>query len=135
MSSSVDLAPRVAPSARHGALRWPREHTHRRLGTILRLAGALPYPAWRTPTSMGPQLTVLIPAHDEEATLPAALASLRWQALAPTRVVVVADDCTDGTVRCAGRASTPTVASGPSCTSPGPCPTPPGAPPPRWARS
>jgi poly-beta-1,6-N-acetyl-D-glucosamine synthase len=99
VSSSVDLAPeRVVPSARHGALRWPREHTHRRLGTILRLAGALPYPAWRTPSSMGPQLTVLIPAHDEEAALPAALASLRWQALAPTRVVVVADNCTDGTV-------------------------------------
>ena len=39
----------------------------------------------------------LLPAHDEEATLPAALASLAAQTRRPDRVVVVADNCTDRT--------------------------------------
>jgi len=43
-------------------------------------------------------VTVLIPAHNEEASLPATLASLQAQSLRPARVIVVADNCTDGTV-------------------------------------
>jgi poly-beta-1,6-N-acetyl-D-glucosamine synthase len=43
-------------------------------------------------------VTVLIPAHNEEASLPATLASLLSQSRPPERVVVVADNCTDGTV-------------------------------------
>ena len=43
-------------------------------------------------------ITVLIPAHNEEASLPATLASLQQQSLRPARVIVVADNCTDGTV-------------------------------------
>lgn len=43
-------------------------------------------------------ITVLIPAHNEEAALPAALASLRTQTRRPDRVIVVADNCSDGTV-------------------------------------
>ena len=43
-------------------------------------------------------VTVLIPAHDEEASLPATLASLRAQSMPPRRIVVVADNCTDATV-------------------------------------
>ena len=39
----------------------------------------------------------LLPAHDEEASLPAALASLAAQTRRPDRVVVVADNCTDRT--------------------------------------
>ena len=39
----------------------------------------------------------LLPAHDEEATLPAALASLAAQTRPPDRVVVVADNCADRT--------------------------------------
>jgi poly-beta-1,6-N-acetyl-D-glucosamine synthase len=43
------------------------------------------------------RVTVLVPAHDEEASLPATLESLRGQTLPPHRVLVVADGCTDRT--------------------------------------
>lgn len=43
------------------------------------------------------RFSVLIPAHDEAATIGAALASLRAQERPPERVVVVADNCTDDT--------------------------------------
>ncbi len=43
-------------------------------------------------------VTVLIPAHNEEASLPATITSLQRQSLRPTRIIVVADNCTDGTV-------------------------------------
>lgn len=42
-------------------------------------------------------VTVLIPAHDEEQSLPGTLASLLSQSHRPERVVVVADNCTDAT--------------------------------------
>ena len=45
--------------------------------------------------------TVLIPARNEEAVLGQALASLRRQTRPPDRVIVVADNCTDRTVRIA----------------------------------
>ncbi|MGY4643681.1 glycosyltransferase family 2 protein [Cellulomonas sp. URHB0016] len=45
--------------------------------------------------------TVLVPAHDEEAILAQTLASLEHQTRPPDRVLVVADNCTDGTVRIA----------------------------------
>ena len=44
-----------------------------------------------------PRIVALVPAHDEETTLPAALASLRAQTLPPDHVIVVADRCTDAT--------------------------------------
>lgn len=44
------------------------------------------------------RVTVLIPAHDEEEKLPAALDSLERQTRRPERVIVVADNCTDRTV-------------------------------------
>ena len=43
-------------------------------------------------------VTVLIPAHNEELSLPATLASLFAQSHRPERVIVVADNCTDDTV-------------------------------------
>ncbi|MEV4265074.1 glycosyltransferase family 2 protein [Kribbella sp. NPDC049584] len=43
-------------------------------------------------------IVVLVPAHNEEAALPAALDSLWQQTRRPDRVIVVADNCTDGTV-------------------------------------
>ncbi len=43
-------------------------------------------------------VTVLIPAHNEEASIGATLASLQTQSLRPARVIVVADNCTDATV-------------------------------------
>jgi hypothetical protein len=52
------------------------------------------------------RVTVLIPAHDEEAVLGLTLESLAAQSRSPDRVVVVADNCTDRTdsasTRCAG---------------------------------
>jgi cellulose synthase/poly-beta-1,6-N-acetylglucosamine synthase-like glycosyltransferase len=49
-------------------------------------------------------VTVLIPAHNEEASLPETLASLLAQSRKPERIIVVADNCTDSTVRLAGEA-------------------------------
>ncbi|MCB5274711.1 Poly-beta-1,6-N-acetyl-D-glucosamine synthase [Arthrobacter sp. SO5] len=43
-------------------------------------------------------VTVLIPAHNEEASLPLTLTSLMDQSHPPERIIVVADNCTDGTV-------------------------------------
>jgi len=43
-------------------------------------------------------VTVLIPAHNEERSLPHTLTSLQQQTRPPQRVIVVADNCTDGTV-------------------------------------
>ena len=43
-------------------------------------------------------ITVLIPAYNEEASLAATLCSLLSQSHRPERVIVVADNCTDGTV-------------------------------------
>ncbi len=49
-------------------------------------------------------VTVLIPAHNEEASLQATIDSLMAQSHPPERVVVVADNCTDSTVALAIRA-------------------------------
>ncbi|WP_434811357.1 glycosyltransferase family 2 protein [Microbacterium sp. bgisy189] len=46
-------------------------------------------------------VTVLIPAHNEEKSLPITLASLKAQSTPPDRILVVADNCTDGTVQVA----------------------------------
>jgi cellulose synthase/poly-beta-1,6-N-acetylglucosamine synthase-like glycosyltransferase len=43
-------------------------------------------------------VTVLIPAHNEEVSLPSTIASLRAQSRSPERIIVVADNCTDSTV-------------------------------------
>lgn len=49
-------------------------------------------------------VTALIPAHNEEACLAATLESLLSQSHRPRRVIVIADNCTDGTVEIARRA-------------------------------
>jgi cellulose synthase/poly-beta-1,6-N-acetylglucosamine synthase-like glycosyltransferase len=43
-------------------------------------------------------ITALIPAHNEEQSLPVTLASLRAQTTVPERIIVIADNCTDATV-------------------------------------
>lgn len=43
------------------------------------------------------QITVVIPAHNEESALPATLAALQEQSRVPDRVLVVADNCADRT--------------------------------------
>ncbi|MCL3817951.1 glycosyltransferase family 2 protein [Aeromicrobium wangtongii] len=48
-------------------------------------------------------VTVLIPAHDEEASLAATIVSLSSQSHPPERIIVVADNCTDSTVAIALR--------------------------------
>jgi len=57
-------------------------------------------------------VTVLIPAHNEEDCIGATIASLKLQSHPPERIVVVADNCTDGTVsiaQAAGVSVFPTV--------------------------
>ncbi|QCB95551.1 glycosyltransferase family 2 protein [Arthrobacter sp. PAMC25564] len=49
-------------------------------------------------------VTVLIPAHNEEASLPSTLESLLAQSHRPDRIIVVADNCTDSTADAARRA-------------------------------
>ena len=44
------------------------------------------------------RVTVLIPAHNEEYSLPTTLAALGRQTRPPDRVIVIADNCTDATV-------------------------------------
>ena len=56
-------------------------------------------------------VTVLIPAHNEEASLPTTIASLRAQSHRPERVIVVADNCTDGTVAVARAAGVEVIES------------------------
>ncbi len=60
-------------------------------------------PRVTTSTEEPLRITVLVPAHNEEASLPGTLASLAEQTRPPDRVVVVADNCTDGTVEIARR--------------------------------
>jgi cellulose synthase/poly-beta-1,6-N-acetylglucosamine synthase-like glycosyltransferase len=43
------------------------------------------------------RIVVLIPAHNEEASIEQAISALRGQTMPPDRIVVVADNCTDAT--------------------------------------
>jgi cellulose synthase/poly-beta-1,6-N-acetylglucosamine synthase-like glycosyltransferase len=54
-------------------------------------------PARRSPDGPRPLVAVLVPAHDEEAGLPATLSSLLGQLESGDRLLVVADNCTDCT--------------------------------------
>jgi cellulose synthase/poly-beta-1,6-N-acetylglucosamine synthase-like glycosyltransferase len=56
-------------------------------------------------------VTVLIPAHNEEVSLPATIASLQSQSHAPGRIIVVADNCTDSTVQVALQAGVEVIES------------------------
>lgn len=56
-------------------------------------------------------VTVLIPAHNEEASVGLTIASLLQQSLRPDRVIVVADNCTDQTVERAQAAGVEVIES------------------------
>jgi cellulose synthase/poly-beta-1,6-N-acetylglucosamine synthase-like glycosyltransferase len=56
-------------------------------------------------------VTVLIPAHNEEASLPQTLTSLKGQSHRPERIIVVADNCTDATVHLARQAGVEVIES------------------------
>lgn len=43
------------------------------------------------------QVTALIPAHDEESSIQQAVRALRAQTVPPSRIIVIADNCTDRT--------------------------------------
>jgi len=45
-----------------------------------------------------PRVVALVPAHNEEASIGLALDSLAAQTRRPDLVIVIADNCTDGTV-------------------------------------
>lgn len=62
-----------------------------------------PSPAPHREATPAMRLTVLIPAHNEAATLPTTLKALGAQNHKPNRVIVVADNCTDETVDVARR--------------------------------
>lgn len=65
-----------------------------------------PVPATRTPPRHPEppprQVTVLVPAHNEERDIIATLESLLAQTVRPNRIIVVCDNCTDSTPRLAG---------------------------------
>ena len=56
-------------------------------------------------------MVALVPAHNEQAVIVDALASLKRQTVRPERVVVVADNCTDSTGRRARRAGADVIRS------------------------
>ncbi|WP_216822932.1 glycosyltransferase family 2 protein [Aeromicrobium sp. A1-2] len=56
-------------------------------------------------------ITVLIPAHNEEDLIAATIASLQSQDHSPERIIVVADNCTDGTIEIARSAGVEVVES------------------------
>ncbi|WP_427133910.1 glycosyltransferase family 2 protein [Pseudarthrobacter sp. S9] len=56
-------------------------------------------------------VTVLIPAYNEQASLPSTLASLLAQSHRPERIIVVADNCTDSTADLARRAGVEAIES------------------------
>lgn len=56
-------------------------------------------------------VTVLIPAHNEEATLHQTITSLQGQKPPPARIIVVADNCTDSTVAVARSAGVDVIES------------------------
>ncbi|MFJ4185498.1 glycosyltransferase [Kitasatospora sp. NPDC089509] len=73
----------------------------------MRRPRAVPRPRQRTGNPAA-RVVALIPAHDEADRIAAAIAALRGQLRPPERIVVVADNCTDGTAE-AARAAGATV--------------------------
>src|SRR5689334_19367486 len=67
------------------------------------LAALLPARKLRTPGDR-PACVVLIPAHNEEAGIAATIANVREQLDLRDRILVVADNCTDGTAKAAADA-------------------------------
>ncbi len=64
-----------------------------------------------SPPPARPRVIALVPAHNEETVIALALESLKRQTVRPERVVVVADNCTDRTVRRARRARADVIKS------------------------
>lgn len=73
--------------------------------------GCRPEAGAGAPTGASSDVSVIIPARDEEANLPRLLASLAAQAPAPREVIVVDDHSTDATAEVARRAGATVVGS------------------------
>jgi cellulose synthase/poly-beta-1,6-N-acetylglucosamine synthase-like glycosyltransferase len=73
------------------------------LETIAAMSGGEQAPASPSNQTTRPRVGVLIPAHDEEVTLPAILPGIRRQLRIGDRLLVVADNCSDGTAALAER--------------------------------
>jgi len=75
-----------------------------------RLTGvSVPLPFGSTGAPAYGRIIALVPAHNEEESLPATLRSLQHQTLRPDEVIVVADNCTDGTERIARELGAQTI--------------------------
>jgi len=73
------------------------------LETIAAMSGGKQAPASSSNQTTRARVGVLIPAHDEEVTLPAILPGIRRQLRIGDRLLVVADNCSDGTAALAER--------------------------------
>ena len=71
--------------------------------TVEALAGLKPLPSLPSDKAM-PRVAILIPAHNEEAAILQTVEMLLREVPSGTRIVVVADNCSDGTVARAGKA-------------------------------
>lgn len=74
-----------------------------------------PAPAWRATNDAQPddatRLVALIPAHNEQDRVADAIRGLRAQAVAPNRIIVVADNCVDATAEVARQQGAEVLAS------------------------
>lgn len=61
------------------------------------LRNQLPYALPFSPEGQPPTVVAVLPAHNEETTLPATLLALKAQSRPPDRIIVVADNCEDET--------------------------------------
>jgi cellulose synthase/poly-beta-1,6-N-acetylglucosamine synthase-like glycosyltransferase len=94
------MAAGVALVERRIATRTRRSVNHRATPLAPKIVMAATRGTYAGPVTV----TVLIPAHNEEASLGDTLASLLAQSHRPERVVVVADNCTDSTAAVARKA-------------------------------
>lgn len=106
----VSSRPRASPSRWVSASRWTPHRSlrrrqrwaggpcsSRRSGRPARSSSSRSSPWHSSPSARRVRVTVLIPAYNEEYSLPTTLAALGRQTRPPDRVIVIADNCTDTT--------------------------------------
>ncbi|HEY5989192.1 MAG TPA: glycosyltransferase, partial [Streptosporangiaceae bacterium] len=77
-------------------------HARQRRPRVPALARRMPRPAVRQSRDLQ-RVSVVVPAHNEEASIGQVLASLRWQTCPPAAIYVIADNCTDRTAQMAAQ--------------------------------
>jgi poly-beta-1,6-N-acetyl-D-glucosamine synthase len=88
-------SPRMLPKG------FPADRTQARYPALEALRGMVQEPPSEAPRSGLPRITVLIPAHNEAATIGQAIRSLRRQTIPVWSITVVCDNCTDDTAQIA----------------------------------